>query len=45
MFAKFAPNSDWYPNLSKWDMKGILSYKHEEFATGLFFKIREPEWG
>ena len=44
MFANFAPNSDWYPNLSKWDMKGILPYKHEEFAAGLFFKIREPEW-
>ena len=45
MFVKFAPNSDWYPNLSKWDMKGNLPYKHEEFAAGLFFKIREPEWG
>lgn len=44
MFTKFAPNSDWYPNLSKWDMKGNLPYKHEEFAAGLFFKIREPEW-
>lgn len=44
MFAKFAPNSDWYPNLSKWDMKGNLPYKHKEFAVGLFFKIREPEW-
>ena len=44
MFAKFAPNSDWYPNLSKWDMRGNLPNKHEEFAAGLFFKIREPEW-
>lgn len=45
MFSHFSPGSDCHIDLSGWNNSNVIRAAHKGFATGTFFKIKQPKWG
>lgn len=45
MFSHFSPESDCHIDLSGWNNSNVIRAAHKGFATGTFFKIKQPKWG